>query len=81
MDDYYVDWNRELIDLSDDVLGMSKREWREKIKADTDVFLAEGGEIEYLPYDWTKEIMARVGRWTTMGGDSIEEAVQSDPYL
>ena len=35
------DWDRALIDYTDDVCGMSKAQWREKLKADTETFLAE----------------------------------------
>jgi hypothetical protein len=57
----------------DDVLGMSKAQWREKLAADTETFLANGGEVEYLPYDPLPEIMARVGRWEPMGRDELED--------
>lgn len=51
----------------DDVLGMSKAQWREKLAADTEKFLADGGEIEQVPYDWSVEIAARVGYWQAQG--------------
>jgi len=67
----YTDWDKAY--LEDDVCGMSKAEWREKLAADTETFLANGGEIEYLPYDPLPEIMARVGRWEPMGRDELED--------
>ena len=67
----YTDWDKAY--LEDDVCGMSKAEWREKLAADTETFIANGGEIEYLPYDPLPEIMARVGRWEPMGRDELED--------
>ena len=68
----FTDWDRALIDYTDDVCGMSKAQWREKLKADTDTFVANGGEIEVLPYDPMPEIMARVGRWQAMGHAELD---------
>ena len=62
----------------DDVLGMSKAQWREKLAADAETFLANGGEIEYLPYDWTTEIAARVGYWQPMGQEELDDMLDSD---
>ena len=73
----YTDWDRALIDHTDDVCGMSKAQWREKLKADTATFLANGGEIEYLPYDPMPEIMARVGRWQSMGQATLDEMLDA----
>ena len=67
----YTDWDKAY--LEDDVLGLTKAQWREKLAKDTEQFLAEGGEIEYLPYDPLPEIMARVGRWEPMGRDELED--------
>ena len=67
----YTDWDKAY--LEDDVCGMSKAEWRAKLAADTETFIANGGEIEYLPYDPLPEIMARVGRWEPMGRDELED--------
>ena len=71
----YVDWDAAY--LEDDVLGMSKAEWREKLAADTETFLANGGEIEYLPYDWKAEIAARVGYWKNLGQDELDEMLDA----
>jgi len=67
----YTDWDKAY--LEDDVCGMNKAEWRAKLAADTETFIANGGEIEYLPYDPLPEIMARVGRWEPMGRDELED--------
>jgi hypothetical protein len=69
----FTDWDRALIDYTDDVCGLNKTQWREKIAKDTEQFLADGGEIEYLPYDPMPEIMARVGRWQAMGQTEMDE--------
>ena len=61
----------------DDVLGMSKAQWREKLAADAETFLANGGEIEYLPYDWTTEIAARVGYWQSLGQAELDEMLDT----
>ena len=71
----YVDWDAAY--LEDDVLGMSKAEWRAKLAADTETFLANGGEIEYLPYDWTAEITARVGQWKAHGQDELDDMLEA----
>lgn len=76
MDNDYTDWDASLVDYSDDVLGMSKAQWREKLKADTQTFLDNGGEIEYLPYDPMPEIMARVGRWQSLGREELDELTE-----
>lgn len=67
----YTDWDKAY--LEEDVLGLSKAQWREKLAADTEKFLANGGEVEYLPYNWNAEIAARVGRWEAMGHDELED--------
>lgn len=64
--------------LDDDVLGMSKAQWREKLAKDTEQYLADGNKIEYLPYDWKAEIAARVGYWQAMGQASFEEMMDAD---
>ena len=69
----FTDWDRALIDYTYDVCGLNKTQWREKIATDTATFLADGGEIEYLPYDPMPEIMARVGRWQAMGQTEMDE--------
>ena len=61
----------------DDVLGMSKAQWREKLAADTEAFLADGGEIEQVPYDWTAEIAARVGYWQSLGQAELDEMLDT----
>ncbi len=73
----YTDWDRALVDHTDDVCGMSKREWREKLAADTETFLSEGGEIEYIPYDWKAEIAARVGYWQSLGQQELDEMLDA----
>lgn len=73
----FTDWDRALIDYTDDVLGMSKAQWREKLAADTEQFLADGGEIEVLPYDPTQEIMARVGQWQSMGQQELDDMLEA----
>ena len=57
----------------DDVLGMSKPEWREKLAADTEAFLQAGGVIEQIPYNPVAEIAARVGRWSALGYEELED--------
>lgn len=64
----------------DDVLGMSKAEWREKIAADTEAFLQAGGVIEELPYNPLAEIAARVGRWSPLGTEELDDLVE-DTYV
>lgn len=71
----YVDWDAAY--LEDDVLGMSKAEWSEKLAADTETFIANGGEIEYLPYDWKAEIAARIGYWKNLGQDTLDEMLDT----
>ena len=71
----YVDWDAAY--LEDDVLGMSKAEWREKLEADTQTFIANGGEIEYLPYDWTAEIAARIGYWKNLGQEDLDDMLEA----
>lgn len=71
----YVDWDAAY--LEDDVLGMSKAEWREKLAADTETFLENGGEIEYLPYNWQAEIAARVGYWKNLGQDELDDMLDA----
>ena len=73
----FIDWDRALIDYTDDVCGLSKAQWREKLAADTETFLADGGEIEYLPYDPIPEITARVGRWQAMGQTELDEMLDA----
>ena len=73
----FIDWDRALIDYTDDVCGLSKAQWREKLAADTEKFLADGGEIEVLPYDPKPEIMARVGRWQSMGHAELDEMLDA----
>jgi len=73
----FTDWDRALIDYTDDVLGMSKAQWREKLATDTEKFLADGGEIEVLPYDPTQEIMARVGQWQSMGQQELDDMLEA----
>ena len=63
--------------LDDDVLGMSKSEWRDKLKADTATFVANGGEIEQIPYNWAVEIAARVGYWQSLGQTDLDEMLDS----
>lgn len=77
----FTDWDRALIDYTDDVCGMSKAQWREKLANDTEQYLAGGNEIEYLPYDWKVEIAARVGYWQSLGQvelDDMTDAVSDD---
>lgn len=69
----YTDWDASLVDYSDDILGMSKAQWREKLKEDTQTYLDNGGEITYLPYDPVPEILARVGRWQAQGRDELDD--------
>lgn len=79
----YIDWDRELVDYSDDVCGLSKAQWREKLAADTQTFLDSGGEIEYLPYDYKAEIAARVGYWQAHGQSELDEmleTIETDVY-
>jgi hypothetical protein len=45
----------------------NKQQQREEIARHTEEYLARGGEITYLPYDPTAEIMARVGQWQALG--------------
>ena len=61
----------------DDVLGMSKAQWREKLAADTERYVAGGGGIEQIPYDWTVEIAARVGYWQSLGQAELDEMLDS----
>jgi len=63
--------------LEEDVCGMSKAEWREKLAADTEQFLADGGEIEQLPYNWQAEIAARVGYWQSLGQTEMDEMLDA----
>ena len=73
----FIDWDRALIDDTADVCGMSKREWREKLAADTEVFVAGGGEIELIPYNWAVEIAARVGYWQSLGQVEMDEMLDA----
>ena len=73
----FVDWDITLL-FEDDVLGMDKAQWREKLKADTDAFLAGGGEIEYLPYNPIPEMAARVGYWRPMGTEELNDMLDVD---
>lgn len=63
--------------LDDDVLGMTKSQWREKLAADTAEFLANGGEIEVIPYDPIPEMTARVGYWYPMGQTELDEMLDA----
>lgn len=72
----YVDWDRAY--LEEDVLGLSKAQWREKLAADTEEFLANGGEIEYVPYNPIPEMAARVGYWAPMGQDELDDMLDVD---
>ena len=67
----YVDWDRAY--LEDDVLGMNKSQWRQKLAADTKVFLADGGEIDLIPYNPIPELAARVGYWAPMGQEELDD--------
>lgn len=73
----FTDWDRALIDQTDDVCGMSKAQWREKLAADTETFLSDGGEIQYIPYDWKVEIAARVGYWEAMGKSAMDDMLEA----
>lgn len=73
----YVNWSRELIEdltLGDSVNQQTKAQQRAEIARLTEEFLANGGEITYLPYDETAEREARVGYWRPMGAPLFEEA-------
>jgi len=72
----YVDWDKAY--LEEDVLGMGKAEWREKLAADTEVFLANGGEIDVIPYNPIPELAARVGYWQPMGQEELDDMLDSD---
>ena len=61
----------------DDVLGMSKAQWREKLAADTEAFVADGGEIKQIPYNWAVEIAARVGYWQSLGQVEMDEMLDA----
>lgn len=63
--------------LDDDVLGMTKAQWRAKLAEDTAKFLADGGEIEYVPYDPIPEMTARVGFWNPMGQTELDEMMDA----
>lgn len=78
----FTDWDRALIDETDDVCGMSKVQWREKLAADTEEFIANGGEIELIPYNWQAEIAGRVGYWQAMGRSELDDLIEDDecPY-
>jgi len=73
----FIDWDRALIDYTDDVCGMSKREWREKLATDTGTFLAGGGEIQQIPYNWAIEIAARVGYWQSLGQVEMDDMLDA----
>lgn len=73
----YTDWDRALVDTTDDVCGLTKAQWREKLAADTQAYLDAGGEITVLPYDWKQEITARVGYWRALGQDELEDMLDS----
>lgn len=73
----FTDWDRALIDHTDDVLGMSKAQWREKLASDTETFVANGGEIELLPYDWKAELAARVGYWQSLGQVELDDMLDA----
>ena len=77
----YTDWDRALIDYTDDVCGMSKAQWREKLATDTAQFLADGGEIELIPYNWTVEIAARIGYWKNMGQDDLDDMLEAGDVM
>ena len=76
----FTDWDRALIDYTDDICGLTKAQWREKLAADTATFLANGGEIEYLPYDYKAEIADRVGYWRPMGQSDLDEMLDAESY-
>ncbi len=54
-------------------------EWHNFI-ADTREYLADGGTITYLPYDWKAEMVGRVGYWKPMGDPTDEEIGADDDY-
>jgi len=56
-----LEFSKSSINLQD------KQQQREEIARLTEEYLARGGEITYLPYDPTAEIMARVGQWQSLG--------------
>jgi hypothetical protein len=56
-----LEFSKSSINLQD------KQQQREEIARLTEEYLARGGEITYLPYDPTAEIMARVGQWQALG--------------
>lgn len=43
----------------DEPVMQTKQELREEIARHTEEFLARGGEITYLPYDWSAELVDR----------------------
>jgi len=72
----YVDWDKAY--LEDDVCGMSKTQWREKLAADTEAFLEAGNEIEVIPYNPIAEMAARVGYWQPMGQEELDDMLDAD---
>lgn len=60
--------------------GLTKQQASRKIAEDTNTFLENGGEIEYVPYDPQPEMAARVGRWLPLGDASLGDFIDGfDP--
>ena len=58
----------------------TKREMSAEIAKHTEEYLANGGTITYLPYDWKAEMVGRVGYWKPMGDPTDEEIGADDDY-
>lgn len=59
--------------------NLTKQQVSDKLAADTAEFLANGGTIQQIPYDPSKEMAARIGRWQMMG-DPIHDDLEPRKY-
>ena len=65
--------------------NMDVLEDKTQLQADIDQhvaeFLSKGGKIETLPYDYTTEILARVGKWSDIGSMPVESSVDDYEFF
>ena len=66
----------------DEPVMQTKQELREEIARHTEEFLARGGEITYLPYDWSAEMVDRAASRVMYALDGYTSGFQSEdnPY-
>lgn len=71
----YVQWDQDILNTAKQ---QTKDELRQEIARHTEEFLARGGKIQKIPYNWAAEMEARVGYWSAMGADLLDTEDSDD---